>query len=77
MKTGKVSLALGLTSAVIFVVCFVWDLILPTLAMLPTKFLPWVNLTFAGFVLGIVETFIYALGIGALFAWIYNRIAKE
>jgi hypothetical protein len=75
------TLSLGLFSAVTFVVCVAYGLLVPTSlhmsqfleAMLPG--FTW--LTAGSFVLGLVEAFLYGVYAGLVFTPIYNVVARR
>ena len=75
-----VTWALGLWSAVTFVVCVIYGLVTPqTLHMhaFLEQVLPafkW--LTWPGFLLGLVESFLYGVYAGIVFVPIYNWLAR-
>lgn len=76
-----VSWSLGLFSAISFVLCVVYGLIVPaTLHMAPVleMVLPafkW--LTFVGFCLGLIESFLYGAYAGLVFVPLYNCLARR
>ncbi|NGX31435.1 MAG: hypothetical protein K940chlam8_00803 [Chlamydiae bacterium] len=80
MKVKKVALSLGLTWAILFVFCMFWGFWTPSadLKSFHEKLLivsyPGFSMTIQGFILGIVESFIYGLVIGGLFAYIYKKV---
>jgi hypothetical protein len=68
-------LAVGLFLAFTFVICVLWDLILPELVMYQT----WMQLhpgfewiLWGSFLLGLAETFFYGIFFGFIFAPLYN-----
>ncbi len=73
--------SLGLTAAVSFVVCVVWGLVTPeTLHMhaFLEQILPafkW--LTWWGFLLGLVESFLYGVYLGLVYVPIYNVVNRR
>lgn len=76
-----VSLSLGLTTAVSFVVCVVWGLLTPE-SMHMHAFLEQILpafkwLTWWSFLLGLVESFLYGIYIGLLFVPIYNALNRR
>lgn len=76
-----VSWSLGTFFAVSFVLCVIYGLIVPQSlhmyqvleAVLPA--FKW--LTFWGFLLGLVESFLYGVYVGLVFSPIYNFIARR
>ena len=77
-----VSWSLGIFMAVSFIVCVVYGLIVPQRlhgmaafleAMLPA--FRW--LTFGGFLLGLIESFLYGVYIGIVFVPVYNFINRR
>ena len=80
MPLGRVALALGLTGTVIFTLCILWDLALPSLAM--TRFwelaLPgFQGISAASYALGVVETFIGGVAVAAVFVPIWNGLRPK
>ena len=81
LDTRAVTWSLALFSAVTFVVCVVYGLIVPeTLHM--TAFLEqmlpgFIWLTPVGFVVGLAESFLYGAYAGLVFTPIYNRLSKR
>ena len=76
-----ISSTLGIWSAVTFVVCVVFGLVTPTglhmsafLEMMLPAF-KW--LTWWGFVLGFVESFLYGFYAGALYCLIFNALRRH
>lgn len=76
-----VSWALGLWAAISFIVCVVWGLFTPDslhmhsfLEMVLPAF-QW--LTWWGFVLGLVESFLYGFYAGILYVPLYNFLYKR
>jgi len=77
-----VSWSLGLFTAISFVLCVVYGLIVPKslhgMAMFLEAMLPafkW--LTFGGFILGLVESFLYGIYAGVVFVPVYNFINRR
>ncbi len=76
-----VSWSLGIFTAVSFVLCVIYGLIVPQSlhmyqvleAVLPA--FKW--LTFGGFLLGLVESFLYGVYVGLVFVPIYNFLARR
>lgn len=77
-KTGKV---MGIISVAFFLLCMVWGVVLvdPTLKTLHANILrivyPGFAMSFVGFLMGIIEAFIYGWILGVLFAWLHNRFS--
>ncbi len=72
--------SLGLFLAITFTLCVAFDLIFPSVAMnkawLPL--LPWVTwISISGFLLGLVETFLYGWFVALIFAPLFNYFAKK
>lgn len=73
--------SLGLTAAVSFVVCVVWGLVTPESLHMHAfleQILPafkW--LTWWGFLLGLVESFLYGAFVGLVYVPIYNFINQR
>lgn len=76
-----VSWSLGIFAAITFVLCVIYGLIVPSrLHMAPflEMVLPafkW--LTFSGFLLGLVESFLYGAYVGLVFVPIYNALSRR
>ena len=76
-----VCVSLGLTAAISFVVCVVWGLVMPEglhmhgfleLVLPAFKWLTW-----WGFLLGLVESFLYGVYAGLVFCPIYNWLNRQ
>ena len=73
--------SLGLTSAFSFVICVLWGLVTPDalhMHMFLEQILPafkW--LTWWGFLLGLIESFLWGFYIGIVFVPIHNFLAKR
>lgn len=80
LNTKLVTWALGLFAAITFIICVIWGLIMPEslhMREFLELFLPafkW--LTFAGFCLGLVESFLYGVYVGLVFCPIYNLLYR-
>jgi hypothetical protein len=77
-----VSWSLGLLFAISFVLCVIYGLIVPPRlhgmsvfleAMLPA--FKWIS--FSGFILGLIESFLYGAYIGLVFVPIYNYLNRR
>lgn len=73
-------LALGALFSVTYVLCVLWDIALPRYAMhqVWAPLLPgfaWLGI--GGFLIGLVETFIYGVYGGVFFAYLYNHLIKK
>lgn len=84
LNTKVVALSLGVFLAVLYVLCVMFDLLLPVYAMNSawSPLLPGFTwLTPASFLLGLVESFVWGLLSGVIFVPIYNyflvRFAKK
>ncbi len=76
-----VTWSLALFGAVTFVLCVLYGLVVPE-SLHMTAFLEAVLpgfrwLTFGGFVLGLVESFLYGAYAGVVFVPIHNRLARR
>lgn len=76
-----VSWSLGIFTAASFVLCVIYGLIVPA-SLHPTAFLEatlpafkW--LTFGGFCLGLIESFLYGAYAGLVFVPIYNFLNRQ
>ncbi len=76
-----VCVSLGLTAAISFVVCVVWGLVMPEglhmhgfleLVLPAFKWLTW-----WGFLLGLVESFLFGVYTGLIYVPIYNFINRR
>lgn len=77
-----VSWSLGVFMAITFILCVLYGLIVPQRLHGMSDFLEAVLpafrwLTFGGFLLGIVESFLYGAYIGIVFVPIYNFLSKR
>ena len=77
-----VSWSLGIFMAITFILCILYGLIVPQRLHGMSDFLEAVLpafrwLTFDGFILGIVESFLYGAYIGIVFVPIYNFLSKR
>lgn len=76
-----VSWSLGIFTAISFVVCVIYGLIVPPnlhMAAFLESMLPafkW--LTFWGFILGLIESFLYGVYVGLVFVPIYNVLFRR
>ncbi len=76
-----VTWSLGLFGAVTFVVCALYGLIVPE----PLQMTNWLQqvlpgfrwLSLSGFLIGLVESFLYGAYAGLVFSWIYNALWKR
>lgn len=81
LNTKIVSWSLGLFTAISFVLCAIYGLIVPPslhVAALLEMILPafkW--LTFWGFCLGLIESFLYGAYAGLVFTPIYNWLVRR
>ena len=80
LSIKTVSLALGLTFAISFVVCVLWGLSLPE-SMHMHQFLQlvlpgftWISLGSA--ILGLVESFLFGVYFAVIYVLIYNRLNR-
>ncbi len=81
LQTRTVSLALGLTFAISFLVCVLWGLLLPE----PMHMHRFLELVLPGFrwisigstVLGLVESFLFGVYFGVLYAPIHNWLSRN
>lgn len=77
-----VSWSLGIFMAITFILCVLYGLVVPQRLHGMSDFLEAVLpafrwLTFSGFLLGIVESFLYGAYIGIVFVPIYNFLSKK
>ena len=75
-----ISSTLGIWSAVTFLVCIVFGLITPAgqhmTAFLEMMLPAFKWLTWWGFLLGLIESFLYGFYVGALYCVIYNALRR-
>lgn len=87
LNKQKFSLAAATTMGIAYVVCAVFTVLFPDVAL---KFLGWmthivnvekfaggVEITFGSFVLGLLPILFYTYFIAYLFAWLYNKLIKS
>lgn len=87
LNKQKFSLAAAITMGIAYVVCAVFTVLFPDVAL---KFLGWmthivnvekfaggIEITFGSFVLGLLPILFYTYSIAYLFAWLYNRFIKS
>ena len=87
LNTQKFSLAAALTMGAIYVVCLVLVLLWPdfTLQLLGwlvhivnvDKFAGDVQITFVGFVFGLLQVLVYTYLVALLGAWLHNKFLRE
>ena len=82
LNVRVVSWSLGIFMAITFILCILYGLIVPQRLHGMSDFLEAVLpafrwLTFGGFLLGIVESFLYGAYIGIVFVPIYNFLSKR
>ena len=77
-----VSWSLGIFTAITFIFCVLYGLVVPEKLHGMGEFLEMILpafkwLTFGGFLLGLIESFLYGVYIGIVFVPIYNFINKK
>ncbi len=76
-----VSWSLGIFSATSFVLCVIYGLIVPPslhmASFLETVLPAFKWLTLGGFLLGLIESFLYGVYIGLVFVPIYNSLTRR
>ncbi len=82
LKMKVVSWSLGIFFAISFILCVLYGLVVPPRLHGMSAFLEAVLpafkwLTFGGFVLGLVESFLYGVYIGIVFVPVYNFINRR
>jgi len=82
LKMRVVSWSLGLFFAISFILCVLYGLVVPPRLHGMSAFLEAVLpafkwLTLGGFILGLIESFLYGAYIGIVFVPIYNFINKK
>lgn len=81
LRIKTVSLALGLTFAVSFVVCVLWGLLLPE----PVHMHQFLQFVLPGFtwiswgsaILGVIESFLFGVYFGVVYVLIHNRLSRD
>lgn len=81
LRIKTVSLSLGLTFAVSFVICVLWGLLLPEQLHMH-EFLQYVLpgftwISFGSAVLGLVESFLFGVYFGVVYVPIYNWLNRD
>lgn len=80
LNTKLVAWALGLFTAITFVLCVIWGLVTPDslhMTIILEQLLPafkW--LTWWGFCLGLLESFLYGVYAGVVFCPLYNFLQR-
>lgn len=82
LKMRVVSWSLGIFFAISFILCVLHGLVVPPRLHGMSAFLEAVLpafkwLTFGGFILGLIESFLYGVYIGIIFVPVYNFINKR
>ncbi len=82
LNVKVVSLSLGIFFTISFVLCVVYGLVVPESLHGMSTFLESVLpaftwLTFSGFLLGLVESFLYGIYTGVVFVPIYNFLSRK
>ena len=82
LNAKVVSWSLGMFLALSYILCVVYGLAVPERlhgmkAMLEAVLPAFKWLTFSGFILGLVESFLYGVYIGIVYVSIYNFISKR
>ena len=83
----KFSLAVAVTMGAIYIICLVFVLLFPSVALQllgwlvhlvnVDKFAGDVQITFLGFVLGLVQVLVYTYLAALLGAWLHNKFMKR
>lgn len=81
LRIKTVSLALGLTFAISFVVCVLWGLLLPE----PVHMHQFLQIVLPGFtwistssaILGLIESFLFGVYFGLIYVPIYNFLNRK
>ena len=81
LSIKNVSLALGLTFAISFLICVLWGLLLPA-SLHMHQFLELVLpgfawLSFGSAILGLVESFLFGVYFGVIYVPIYNGLKRR
>ncbi len=77
---NKLGYAVGIISVIFYLVCTVWGGLFSSLGLkeLHLQLLqltyPGFAFTASGYIIGLVEAFIYGWVIGVLFGWLHNKI---
>ena len=81
LSIKNVSLALGITAAIAFVICVLWGLLLPE----PLHMHQFLQLVLPGFtwisvgsvILGLVESFLFGVFFGVIYVPVYNTLQRR
>ncbi len=81
LSIKNVSLALGITAAIAFVICVLWGLLLPE----PLHMHQFLQLVLPGFtwisvgsvILGLVESFLFGVFFGVIYVPVYNALQRR
>ncbi len=78
LNVKVVSLSLGTSFAVVYVLCVIWGTVVASQMpqLLEAVFPGFVWLTPTAFVLGLIESFLYGLGFGALYVYLHNALGR-
>ena len=79
LSITTVGLSLGALFAVTFLLCVLWDLLLPGWAMYAVwqRLFPGFNWSASGFVVGLVETVVYGYYVAVIFVPVYNYLRRR
>jgi len=81
LNTKLVSWALGIFAAISFVLCVIYGLVTPQSlhmhALLEQVLPAFIWLTWWGFLLGLVESFLYGVYVGLVFCPVYNWLNRR
>lgn len=81
LSIKNVSLALGITAAIAFVICVLWGLLLPE----PLHMHQFLQLVLPGFtwisvgsvILGLAESFLFGVFFGVIYVPVYNALQRR
>jgi len=80
LNINKIGCIVGIISAVFFLICSVWGVFFSSTELKELHFnllqlaYPGFDFTFFGYILSLVEAFLYGWLIGAFFVWLHNKI---
>ncbi len=79
LKISTVGWSLGGLLAISYVLCVIWDVLFPNLAMYPTwqQLLPGFGWTAIGLIVGFIETLVYGFYIAVIFVPLFNYLLRR
>jgi uncharacterized sodium:solute symporter family permease YidK len=79
LSIKTLGLSLGILFSVSYILCVLFDLLLPGWAMYQVwqKLLPGFNWSVIGFIIGLVETILYGFYVAVIFVPVYNYLHRR